>query len=417
MKKIASTLTANGNSCRFCGGPLHQFLDLGVSPLCESYLSVEQLGAPETFYPLVASVCHDCFLVQLPEQVSPVNIFTEYAYFSSYSDDWLTHAHRYVDDMTNRLGLGPSSNVVELGSNDGYLLQYFVKKGISVLGVDPAANVAKAAEARGVRTLVGFFGADMANRLAVEDKKADLIIGNNVLAQVSGINDFVEGVRILLKRGGTATFEFPHIAQTLNGNQFDQFYHEHYSYFSAISIEKIMAAHGLQLFDVDRLSTHGGSLRIYVRHAEGADRVKPAVDELLAAERDLGLHQLVAYDAFAERVARTKRNLLSFLIHARSAGASVVGYGAPGKGNTLLNYCGVRTDFLDYTVDRNPYKQGKYLPGTRIPIYPPEKIAQTKPQYILILPWNLKEEIAKQLAYVRNWGGQLVVPIPEVKCY
>jgi len=234
MRKIASTLTAHGDSCRFCGGTLHQFLDLGVSPLCESYLSVEQLGAPETFYPLVASVCHDCFLVQLPEQVSPVNIFTEYAYFSSYSDDWLIHANRYVDDMINRLGIGPSSNVVELGSNDGYLLQYFVKKGISVLGVDPAANVAKAAEARGVRTLVGFFGADMANRLAVEDKKADLIIGNNVLAQVSDINDFVEGVRILLKRGGTATFEFPHIAQTLNGNQFDQFYHEHYSYFSAI---------------------------------------------------------------------------------------------------------------------------------------------------------------------------------------
>jgi C-methyltransferase-like protein/putative zinc binding protein/methyltransferase family protein len=417
MKKIASTSTAKGSSCRFCGGELHQFLDLGVSPLCESYLSEEQLSAPETFYPLAASVCHACFLVQLPEHVSPVDIFTEYAYFSSYSDDWLAHARRYVDDMANRLGLGPSSHVVELGSNDGYLLQYFVKKGLSVLGVDPAANVAKAAEARGVRTCVGFFGADIANRLAEENEKADLIIGNNVLAQVSDINDFVEGVRILLKQGGTATFEFPHIAQTLNGNQFDQFYHEHYSYFSAISIEKIMAAHGLQLFDVERLSTHGGSLRIYVRHADSADRVKPAVDELLAGERDLGLHQLAAYDAFGERVAQTKRKLLSFLIHARTAGASVVGYGAPGKGNTLLNYCGIRTDFLDYTVDRNPYKHGKYLPGTRIPIFPPEKIAETKPQYVLILPWNLKDEIAKQLAYVGNWGGQLVVPIPEVKFY
>lgn len=408
---------ANGTSCRFCGGSLHQFLDLGVSPLCESYLAEEQLGAPETFYPLAASVCRDCFLVQLPEHVSPVNIFTEYAYFSSYSDDWLAHARQYVDDMTDRLGLGPSSHVVELGSNDGYLLQYFVEKGISVLGIDPAANVAKAAEERGVPTLVGFFGTEIANRLANENKRADLIAGNNVLAQVSDINDFVEGVRILLKPGGTATFEFPHIAETLNGNQFDQFYHEHYSYFSAISIEKIMAAHGLQLFDVERLSTHGGSLRVYLRHAEGADRPTPAVEELLAAERDWGLHQLAAYDAFAERVARTKRNLLSFLIDARSAGASVVGYGAPGKGNTLLNYCGIRTDFLDYTVDRNPYKHGKYLPGTHIPIYGPEKIAETKPQYVLILPWNLKSEITKQLAYVREWGGQLVVAVPELEVY
>jgi SAM-dependent methyltransferase len=412
-----SICTANGNSCRFCGGHLHQFLDLGVSPPCESYLSAEQLGAPETFYPLVASVCHDCFLVQLPEHISPANIFTEYAYFSSYSDDWLAHARRYVEDITSRLGLNPSSNVVELGSNDGYLLQYFVQKGISVLGIDPAANVAKVADARGVPTRVGFFGTDIASRLAQGDKKADLIVGNNVLAQVSDINDFVEGVRILLKSGGTATFEFPHIAQTLNGNQFDQFYHEHYSYFSAISIDKIMAAHGLQLFDVERLSTHGGSLRVYVRHTGSSDGIKPAVHELLAAERDWGLHQLAAYDGFAERVAQTKRKLLSFLIHARSVRASVVGYGAPGKGNTLLNYCGIRTDFLDYTVDRNPYKHGKYLPGTRIPIYPPEKIAETKPRYVLILPWNLKDEITKQLAYIGNWGGQLVVPIPEVAIY
>jgi SAM-dependent methyltransferase len=417
MTETASNLRAKHDSCRFCGGRLHQFLDLGVSPLCESYLSAEQLGEPEMFYPLAASVCHDCLLVQLPEHVSPVDIFTEYAYFSSYSDDWLAHARRYVDDMTNRLGLGASSTVVELGSNDGYLLQYFVEKGISVIGVDPAANVAEAAEARGVPTLIGFFGTSVATHLAEKGQSADLIIGNNVLAQVSDINDFVEGVRILLKPGGTATFEFPHIAETLSGNQFDQFYHEHYSYFSAISIEKIMAAHGLQLFDVERLSTHGGSLRIFLRHADGADEVRPAVGELLAAERDLGLHQVAAYDAFAERVARTKRKLLSFLIDARSSGASVVGYGAPGKGNTLLNYCGVRTDFLDYTVDRNPYKHGRYLPGTRIPIYAPEKIAETKPQYILILPWNLKDEIVKQLAYVRNWGGQLVVPIPEVEFY
>lgn len=415
MTQLISAQAANGGSCRFCGGRLHQFLDLGVSPLCESYLSAEQLGAPEAFYPLAASVCADCLLVQLPEHVPPANIFTEYAYFSSFSDDWLAHSRRYVDEMTDRLGLGTDSHVVELGSNDGYLLQYFVGKGISVLGIDPAANVAKAAEARGVPTLVGFFGTRIANRLAKERKTADLIIGNNVLAQVSDLNDFVEGVRILLKRGGTATFEFPHIAETLNGVQFDQFYHEHYSYFSAISVEKIAAAHGLQLFDVERLQTHGGSLRIYLRHAEGAGRPMPAVDELLATERDWGLHQVAAYNAFGERVARTKRKLLSFLIEARSSGASVVGYGAPGKGNTLLNYCGIRTDFLDYTVDRNPYKQGKYLPGTRIPIHPPEKIAETKPEFVLILPWNLKDEITKQLAYVRSWGGQLVVPIPEVE--
>lgn len=415
MNEVAPIATANGKLwCRFCGGRLHQFLDLGVSPLCESYLSEEQLGAPETFYPLAASVCRDCFLVQLPEHVSPANIFTEYAYFSSYSDDWLAHASRYVDGVSDRLGLTPSSHVVELGSNDGYLLQYFVRKGISVLGIDPAANVAPAAEKRGVPTLVGFFGSEIANGLAREGKHADLIVGNNVMAQVSDINDFVEGVRILLKPGGTGTFEFPHIANTLDGNQFDQFYHEHYSYFSALSIEKIMAAHGLQLFDVERLPTHGGSLRIYVRHANGADAVEPRLDELLAAERDLGLNQLAAYDAFAEKVMRTKREILSFLIEARSRGASVVGYGAPGKGNTLLNYCGVRTDFLDYTVDRNPYKHGKYLPGTHIPIYSPDKIAETKPQYVLILPWNLKDEITKQLAYVRDWGGQLVVPIPEV---
>jgi SAM-dependent methyltransferase len=417
MEKTAPILSITDDSCRFCGGRLHQFLDLGVSPLCENFLSAEQLSAPEMFYPLVASVCHECFLVQLPEHVSPDNIFREYAYFSSYSDDWLAHARHYVDDITNRLRLGPSSNVVELGSNDGYLLQYFVKKGISALGIDPAANVAKAAEARGVPTLVSFFGTDIANRLAAEGRKCDLLIGNNVLAQVSDINDFIQGVTILLKKGGTATFEFPHLAQTLNGNQFDQFYHEHYSYFSAISIEKISAAHGLQLFDVERLPTHGGSLRIYLRHRDDGDRAKPAVGELLAAERDLGLHQLATYDSFGANVAQTKRKLLSFLIDARSVGASVVGYGAPGKGNTLLNYCGIRTDFLDYTVDRNPYKHGKYLPGTRIPIYAPEKIAETKPQYVLILPWNLRNEITKQLAYVRDWGGQLVVPIPEVEIY
>jgi len=404
-------------SCRFCGGVLHQFLDLGVSPLCESYLAASQLRAPETFYPLAASVCRDCLLVQLPEHASPTEIFSEYAYFSGFSDSWLEHARQYADAMTSRLELGASSQVLELGSNDGYLLQYFVKKAIPVLGIDPAANVAKAAEARGVRTLVSFFGAEVARDLAERGEQADLIVGNNVLAQVPDLNSFVEGIRILLKPTGIATLEFPHVLKTLDGNQFDQFYHEHFSYFSAMAVEKILDAHGLRLFDVDRLPTHGGSLRIYACHRNAEAATRSSVGELLAAERDYGLHRLDTYDAFAEKVRRTKRNLLTFLIGARAAGKSVAGYGAPGKGNTLLNYAGIRTDFLDYTVDRNPYKHGKFLPGTHIPIYPIEKIADTKPDYILILPWNLETEIAAQLAYIRDWGGQLVVPIPELAVY
>jgi SAM-dependent methyltransferase len=403
--------------CRFCGSPLHEFLDLGVSPPCESYLATSQLGSPETFYPLAASVCRECFLVQLPEHVAPNDIFVEYAYFSSYSDAWLDHARQYVEGVTNRLKLDKASRVVELGSNDGYLLQFFVEKGIPVLGIDPAANVVKVAEARGVRTLVGFFNASMADRLAAEGEQADLIVGNNVLAQVAELNDFVDGVRRLLKPGGTATFEFPHVLQTLRGHQFDQFYHEHYSYFSALTIEKILSAHRLRLFDAEQLPTHGGSLRIYICHAGSDTPTNPSVGKLITAERGYGLDRVATYDAFADKVMETKRNLLSFLISVRSAGMTIAGYGAPGKGNTLLNYCGIRTDLLDYTVDRNPYKQGKFLPGTRIPIYAPEKISETKPAYVLILPWNLKDEILEQLSYVRDWGGQLVTPIPEVKIY
>jgi len=405
-------------NCRFCHGALHKFVDLGSSPPCESFLAEGQLSAPETFYPLAAYVCRDCWLVQLPEHVSPHDIFTEYAYFSAFSDAWLDHARRYVDKVTDLFGLDGSSRVVELGSNDGYLLQYFVKKGIPALGVDPAANVVKAAAERGVRTVVGFFGAAVAQRVAAEEGQADLVLGNNVLAQVPDLNDFVAGIAMLLKPDGAVTLEFPHILETLQGNQFDQFYHEHFSYFSGLALEKIFAAHGLRLFDVERLWSHGGSLRVYACHGGNAARpTSGAVKELLAAERAAGLDRLETYEDFAEKVFATKRRLLSFLIEARDNGKTVIGYGAPGKGNTLLNYCGIRTDLLAYTVDRNPHKHGRYLPGTRIPIHPPKAIATSRPDYVLILPWNLRDEIAAQLGYIRDWGGKFVVPIPELTVF
>jgi SAM-dependent methyltransferase len=405
----------NGVNCRFCTGSLAEFIDLGMSPLCESYLAKDQLNSMEPFYPLAAYVCRDCLLVQLQEYVAPEHIFSEYAYFSAYSDAWLDHARRYVEAMTERLGLGPASRVIELGSNDGYLLQFFVERGIPVLGIDPAGNVARAAEARGVRTLVKFFGAETARELAEEGIQADLVLGNNVLAQVANLNSFVEGIHLILKPTGTCTIEFPHLLKTMAGNQFDQIYHEHFSYFAALTAEKIFAAHAMRIFDVEELWTHGGSLRIYVCHADNETHPNEAsLSELVRREQQAGLHRLETYADFADRVRATKRKLLSFLIEAKACGKSLAGYGAPGKGNTLLNYCGIRTDFLDYTVDRNPYKQGKYLPGTRIPIFPPEKIAETKPDYVLILPWNLKDEITAQLAYIRDWGAKFVVPIPEV---
>jgi SAM-dependent methyltransferase len=411
----------NGNtaerlgSCRFCGGTLHAFVDLGMSPLCESFLAPEQLNGLERFYPLAAHVCGDCFLVQLQEYVAPEEIFTEYAYFSAFSDAWLDHARRYADMMTSKLGLSASSRVVELGSNDGYLLQYFLAKGVSVLGIEPAVNVAAAAEKRGVPTRVKFFGAATARELVADGIQADLIVGNNVLAQVPDLNSFVEGIRIVLKPGGVCTIEFPHLLKTIVGNQFDQIYHEHFSYFSALTVERIFAAHGMRLFDIEELWTHGGSLRIYACHAGFADHpAQASVASLIARESEAGLDRLETYADFVHQVQATKRKLLSFLIDAKSRNKAIAGYGAPGKGNTLLNYCGIRTDFLDYTVDRNPYKHGKYLPGTHIPIFAPEKIAATKPDYVLILPWNLKDEIATQLAYIRDWGAKFVVPIPEV---
>ena len=407
------------NQCRFCGETLnYTFVDLGMSPLCESYISVQQLNTMEPFYPLHVYVCGACFLVQLKQYVSQQEIFTEYAYFSSYSNDWLKHAERYVSMATERFALGPSSMVVEVASNDGYLLQYFVEHGIPAFGIEPAQNVAEVAIKMGVPTRVEFFSESAARLLVLEGKSADLLLGNNVLAQVPDINDFVRGMKIMLKPEGVITMEFPHLMRLMEENQFDTIYQEHFSYFSFITVEKIFAAHGLTLFDVEELPTHGGSLRIFARHSENTCReISLRLPALRAREEAAGITQLGSYGYFTEKVKETKRKLLDFLISARRQGKSVVGYGAPGKGNTLLNYCGIRTDFLDYTVDRNPYKQGKFLPGTHIPIHGPEKITETKPDYILILPWNFKEEVMCQMSCIREWGGQFVVPIPEVKVY
>jgi SAM-dependent methyltransferase len=405
--------------CRLCGEPLRSTLvDLGMSPLCESYVAAEQLNQMEPFYPLHALVCEQCFLVQLGDYVTADHIYSEYAYFSSYSDSWLQHAREYVEMITDRLRLGPQSLVIELASNDGYLLQNFVKKAIPVLGIDPAANIAPHAIRKGVPTLVRFFGVETAREVLAQGKQADLLLGNNVLAHVPALNDFVAGMKLLLKPGGVITMEFPHLLRLMEGNQFDTIYHEHFSYFSFVTAEKTFARHGLTIFDVEEIRPHGGSLRIYARHADDqAKAVGPKVVELRQRERDLGFERLETYDRFGEQVKETKRKLLEFLISARRAGKTVAGYGAPGKGNTLLNYCGIRTDFLAYTVDRNPYKQGKFLPGTHIPIFAPEKILETKPDYVLILPWNLKDEISRQLAYIREWGGRFVVPIPQAEVF
>jgi SAM-dependent methyltransferase len=402
-------------ACRFCAAPLRRvFVDLGMSPLCETFLLPAELNRMEPFYPLKVWVCERCFLVQLQEYVSPGDIFTEYAYFSSFSTSWLQHAKSYTDMAARRFRLDGTSRVVEIASNDGYLLQYFVEKGIPVLGVEPAANVAKAAVERGVPTVVQFFGRQTAEDLASNNGKADLIVGNNVLAHVPDINDFVGGLKALLKPDGAVTMEFPHLWRLIEENQFDTIYHEHFSYLSFSTVQAIFAAHGLRLFDVDRLQTHGGSLRIYACHAEDGPAAEPRVQELLMAEEAAGFRSIDRYLSFSPQVEETKRALLAFLIEARRSGKTVVAYGAPGKGNTLLNYCGIRTDLVDYAVDRNPYKHGRFTPGTHIPIFPPDRIRETKPDYVLILPWNLTDEIVDQLAFVRDWGARFVVPIPRV---
>jgi hypothetical protein len=406
-------VTSGATHCRSCGAPLEvTVVDLGKSPLCESFLPANRLEAMEPFFPLHVRVCTNCWLAQLPAFVSPEEIFAEYAYFSAYSDSWVDHARTYVDAATTRLGLTDKSLVVELASNDGYLLQHFVPKGIPVLGIDPAANVAPAAEARGVPTIVDFFGVALAEQLAAQGRSADLVIGNNVLAQVPDLNDFVGGVAILLAAGGTATFEFPHLARLLEGLQYDTIYHEHFSYFSLSSVCHVFAAHGLTVYDVEELPSHGGSLRVYAAHSSAGRETGESVTALLACEDAEGLRAVERYRRFADEVKESKRALLDLLIALRRAGKQVVGYGAPGKGNTLLNYCGIRTDFLDYTVDRNPYKHGRFTPGTHIPIHPPERIGETRPDVIVILPWNLAREISAQLAYTADWGAQLLVPVP-----
>jgi SAM-dependent methyltransferase len=403
--------------CRFCNQPLtHLFLSLGSFPLSNSYLTREQLREKEVFYPLEVYVCDSCFLVQLQEYETPENIFGDYAYFSSYSDTWLKHSKEYVDSMIRLFRIDRNSFVIEIASNDGYLLQYFAEKEIPVLGIEPARNVAEVAKRKGVPTEVVFFGTQTAKRLASEGKCADLLLGNNVLAHVPALNDFVRGLKILLKPQGIITMEFPHLMRLMEETQFDTIYHEHFSYFSFLSVEKIFYTHGLTLFDVDELATHGGSLRIYARHTE--DKTRPIagrVHRLKQEEMEAGYADIHHYLGFQEKVKAIKKDILKFLIQAKEEHKRIVGYGAPAKGNTLLNYCGIRTDFIDYTVDRNPHKQGHFLPGSHIPIEEPNKVRETKPDYLLILPWNLKDEIMEQMAFIRQWGGKFVVPIPKIE--
>ena len=403
--------------CRFCASPLVlTFVDLGMAPPCQTHIEPYQLNAAEVFYPLHAKICGKCLLVQLEEYVTPGEIFSDYAYFSSYSDSWVAHAKAYTEAIIRRLSLHHESLVMEIASNDGYLLQHFAHAGIPCLGIEPAANVAAVAKDRGIPTLVQFFGLAAAREIARKHGRPDLLLGNNVLAHVPDINDFVSGMKELLAPDGVITMEFPHLQQLIEQCQFDTIYHEHFSYLSFTTAEAIFKYHGLVIFDVERLETHGGSLRIYARHEENQDKcVEPSVAELRGSELAAGMNTLRPYADFAPRVHAVKRNLLDFLNRAKRSGRSVVGYGAPGKGNTLLNYCGIRRDYLDYTVDRSPHKQGRYTPGTRIPILHPDAIGKTKPDFVLILPWNLEREIVEQHAYIGDWGGRFVVPIPEVR--
>ncbi len=403
------------HSCRLCGtGLKHTFIDLGMSPPCESFVPRELIDCMEAYYPLHAYVCEECLLVQLSEYVSPQAIFEEYAYFSSYSTSWVAHAKKYCHQMAEQLELGRDSLVVELASNDGYLLQHFLPLNIPVLGVEPAANVAKVAIEKGIPTRVEFFGEKYAQQLVAEGLRADLIAGNNVLAQVPDLNDFVAGMKILLKPEGVITLEFPHIEKLIAENQFDTIYHEHFSYFSLLTIELMAERHELKVIDVEELGTHGGSLRVHLTHMDSERPTQPSVARVLKNEIDAGLDRIEVYTSFVENARQVKRELLSFLIEAKKAGKTICGYGAPGKGNTLLNYCGIGTDFLDFTVDRNPYKHGRYTPGMHIPIEPVEAIDLVKPDYILILPWNLKDEIVAQMRHVQEWGAKFVVPIPGV---
>jgi len=405
----------SGGPCRFCGAELHRIVtDLGMSPPCQSFLSAAELNQMEPFYPLVVWVCDECWLVQLQAYVSAEEIFTEYGYFSSFSDDWLAHCRRDAETQIERWGLDTDALVVDVGSNDGYFLRWFATQGIPVLGIEPAKNVAAAAEERGIPTVTEFFGTALADRLTAEGRCADLLTGKNVLAQIPDLNDFVAGLAVLLAPGGVVTIEFPHLQRLVEGNQFDTIYQEHFSYFSLYTTERIFAAHGLTLFDVDELWTHGGSLRVYARHTD--DTSKPVTDrvhEIREREIELGYNSPRAYETFDARVRATRRRLLEALFEFEAAGQRVVAYGAAGKGMTLLNYCGIRSDLVSFVADRNPYKHGRFCPGVHIPVLPPDAIAETRPDVVLVLPWNLKDEICAQLGFIREWGGRFLIPIPE----
>jgi 2-polyprenyl-3-methyl-5-hydroxy-6-metoxy-1,4-benzoquinol methylase len=405
------------HQCRFCGSALQlSFCDLGTSPLSNAFLKPSDCDGPETFYPLHARVCENCFLVQLPLLAAPESIFTEYAYFSSYSSTWLEHCSRYAAGAARRFQLGPDSLVVEVASNDGYLLQYFRERGIPVLGIEPARNVGQVARAKGIETLARFFGTELAKELAAQGRRADLLVANNVLAHVPDINDFVKGIALAIKPAGIATIEFPHLLQLIQQCQFDTIYHEHFSYISLTTVTEIFRAHGLKIFDAEELPTHGGSLRIYAADdSAAAPAPSERLQHLLEKEARAGMRRPDTYVAFSGKVQAAKRSFLSFLLEAKQAGKSVVAYGAAAKGNTLLNYCGVRADLIDYVVDRNPYKQGRYLPGSRIPICPPARVFETKPDYLLLLAWNLAPEIIDQMAGIRSWGAKFVKPLPEVE--
>lgn len=405
--------------CRLCKANLERpFIDLGMSPLCETFPATSEISRGEVYYPLLVYVCEQCWLVQLEEYEKPENIFTDYPYFSSFSDSWLKHAQNYCSKMIASLDLGKESFVVEVASNDGYLLQYFVQGGVPVLGIEPAANVAKVAIERGVPTLTRFFGTQVAKELAAQGRCADLVIGNNVLAQVPDLNDFVEGLKILLKPKGVLTLEFPHLLRLMQLNEFDTIYHEHFSYFSVLASKRILESHGLRLFDSEELPTHGGSLRLYACRAENqTHNIQPVVARLLAEEREASLDSLKGYERFAAQVRQTKWAFVDFLLAAARDGKSVAGYGAPGKSTTLLHFCGIGKDLIEYTVDRSPYKQGRYLPGSHIPIFHPDRIRETRPDYVVILPWNLKDEIMQQLNFIREWGGRFVVPIPKLAVF
>lgn len=409
----------NFSKCRFCNTNLDQiFVDLGRSPLANSFLSKEMLNKDEPFYPLRTFVCKQCFLVQLEEFESAENIFSDYAYFSSYSDSWLKHARLYVEMITKRFEFDKKSKVIEIASNDGYLLQFFKKKDIPCMGIEPASNVAKVAEEKGIPTLKKFFGTEIANELVSNGIQADLLLGNNVLAHVPNLNDFVNGMKILLKQNGVITMEFPHLLQLIDQNQFDTIYHEHFSYFSLLVVQKIFAFHGLTIFDVEEIPTHGGSLRIYARHSNtNSPAVRNNVSILLEKEKVFGLSELSVYLNFQKRIIELKKNICDFFSLAKDTGKKIVCYGAPAKGNTLLNYCGIGISHIDYVVDRSPHKQGLYLPGTHLPIKSPDQIIKTKPDYLLILPWNIKNEIIEQMNFIRNWNGKFVTLIPEVRVY